>query len=63
MASCSIRNHEVIPLSHFYAYIAASDLKAPRRFPTFETGHEELILCEAIATSARERRWVPVNYK
>jgi predicted dehydrogenase len=47
----------------FYAYIAADDLKAPRRFPTFETGHEELILCEAIATSARERRWVPVNYK
>ena len=50
-------------MSHFYAYIAAGDLKAPRRFPTFETGHEELILCEAIAASARERRWVPVTYK
>jgi len=46
----------------FYAYVATGDLKAPRLFPTFETGHEELILCEAIATSARERRWVPVNY-
>jgi predicted dehydrogenase len=45
----------------FYAYIAAGDMKAVRRFPTFETGHEELILCEAIATSARERKWVPVN--
>ena len=45
----------------FYAYIAAGDFNAPRTFPTFETGHEELILCDAIAASARERRWVRVS--
>jgi predicted dehydrogenase len=42
----------------FYEYIDAGDLNAPRPFPTFETGHEELLLCEAIAKSAAERRWV-----
>ena len=47
----------------FYAYIAAGDFSAPRSFPTFETGHEELILCDAIAASARDRRWVTVSYK
>jgi len=29
-------------------------------FPTFQTGHDELVLSEAIAKSARERRWVEV---
>jgi predicted dehydrogenase len=47
----------------FYAYVAAGDLKAARTFPTFETGHEEMILCDAIAASSRERRWVQVAYK
>lgn len=45
----------------FYAYVAAGDLNAPRPFPTFEIGHEEMILCDAIATSHRERRWVLVE--
>ncbi len=45
----------------FYRYVATDDLQATRTFPTFETGHEELILCEAIATSALERRWVQVS--
>ncbi len=44
-----------------YGYIEAGDLAAPRTFPTFETGHEEMALCEAIAASARERRWVDVG--
>jgi predicted dehydrogenase len=44
----------------FYAYLAAGDFKAPRSFPTFETGHQEMILCDTIAASARERRWVKV---
>ena len=44
----------------FYGYIAAGNLKAPRKFPTFENGHDELILCEAIAVSNSERRWVSV---
>jgi predicted dehydrogenase len=45
-----------------YAYIEAGDLHAPRAFPTFQTGHEEMILCDTIAQSHRERRWVSINY-
>ena len=44
----------------FYAYLEAGDLARPRTFPTFETGHEEMRLCEAIALSARQRSWVRV---
>jgi predicted dehydrogenase len=44
-----------------YAYIVAGDFRAPRTFPTFETGHEELMLCEAIAQSAQEKSWVTVG--
>jgi len=44
----------------FYGYLAKGDLRAPRTFPTFETGHDELVLCEAIAESARKRAWVEV---
>ena len=29
--------------------------------PTFQTGHQELLLCEAIQKSAQELRWVSVN--
>lgn len=45
----------------FYAYIEAGDLKAPRTFPTFETGNEEMVLCEAIEQSSRTRAWVSVG--
>jgi predicted dehydrogenase len=44
----------------FYGYLAKGDLHAPRTFPTFETGHDELVLCEAIAGSAQKRAWVEV---
>jgi predicted dehydrogenase len=44
-----------------YRYIAAGDLKAPRLFPTFETGDYEVRLCDVIARSASERRWVEVG--
>jgi predicted dehydrogenase len=44
----------------FYSYIKQNDMAAPRPFPTFEAGHRGLVLCEAIAESARERRWVKV---
>ena len=47
----------------FYEYVAAGDFSAARRFPSFETGHEEMVLCDAIAASGRERRWVVVKYK
>jgi predicted dehydrogenase len=43
-----------------YEYIEAGDGKAPRPFPTFPDGHREVVLCEAILQSHRERRWVDV---
>jgi predicted dehydrogenase len=45
----------------FYEYIEAGDLKAPRTFPTFETGNDEMVLCEAIEKSSRTRAWVSVG--
>jgi predicted dehydrogenase len=45
----------------FYGYLAKGDLRAPRTFPTFETGHDELVLCEAIAESAQKKAWVQVG--
>jgi predicted dehydrogenase len=44
----------------FYDYLAAGDFTAPRPFPTFEAGHDQLVLCEAIAQSAQSRSWVSV---
>jgi predicted dehydrogenase len=45
----------------FYGYVAAGDFKAPPPFPTFEDGHREIVLCDAILRSHRESRWVPVE--
>jgi predicted dehydrogenase len=45
----------------FYGYIAAGDLNAARTFPTFETGLQELILCEAVLESAQKKGWVAVG--
>lgn len=45
----------------FYGYIAAGDFRAPRPYPTFEDGHREIVLCDAILRSHRESRWVPVE--
>jgi predicted dehydrogenase len=42
----------------FYTYLQVGDLNASRSFPTFETGHEELVLCDAILQSSTEQRWV-----
>jgi predicted dehydrogenase len=44
----------------FYGYLATGDLKARRCFPSFETGHYEVELCEVVAQSARTRAWVEV---
>jgi predicted dehydrogenase len=44
----------------FYGYVAAGDLSASAPFPTFEEGHDEVLLCEAILRSHRQRRWVDV---
>jgi predicted dehydrogenase len=44
----------------FYGYIDAGNFAAPRRFPTFASGHDELVLCDAIAKSAGDRTWVSI---
>jgi predicted dehydrogenase len=44
----------------FYGYIAAGDFSAPPPFPTFADGHREILLCEAILRSHRQRCWVDV---
>src|SRR6266480_2941996 len=44
----------------FYGYLDAGDFDARRPFPTFANGNHELLLCEAIGQSARDRAWVPV---
>ena len=45
----------------FYGYIAAGDFSAERTFPTFEDGHREILLCEAILKSHREQHWVEIG--
>lgn len=47
----------------FYKYVDAGNFTAPRTFPTFVTGHEELILCEAIQQSAQDRAWTKVEWE
>ena len=47
----------------FYGYLDAGDLSASRPFPTFANGNHELLLCEAIAKSARDRAWIPVLWE
>ena len=42
----------------FYDYIDRGDFTAPPTFPTFADGHSEIVLCEAILKSHRERAWV-----
>jgi predicted dehydrogenase len=44
----------------FYRYLQDGDFTAVRSFPTFETGRDELLLCEAILLSSKDGRWVPV---
>jgi hypothetical protein len=45
----------------FYGYLANGDCTAPRPFPTFEDGHREVVLCEAILKSHHQRAWVQVD--
>ena len=44
----------------FYGYISQGDFSAVPPFPTFQDGHHEILLCEAILQSHREARWVDV---
>jgi predicted dehydrogenase len=41
-----------------YEYIDRGDFSAPKPFPTFADGHREIVLCEAILKSQRERAWI-----
>ncbi len=45
----------------FYRHIAAGDLQAAPGFPTFEDGHDEIALCEAVQKSWRQEKWVRVG--
>lgn len=47
----------------FYNYIEAGDFTAASSFPTFEDGHQETLLCEAILRSHRTRQWSTVTGK
>jgi predicted dehydrogenase len=42
----------------FYDYVMVGDWSAPATFPTFADGHHEVLLCEAVLRSHREKRWV-----
>jgi predicted dehydrogenase len=44
-----------------YEYIEAGEWQAARPFPTFQDGHREVALCEAILQSHREQRWVEIS--
>ena len=45
-----------------YRYIAAGDFDAKPNFPTFIDGHNTILVDEAILLSARENRWVDIDY-
>jgi predicted dehydrogenase len=44
----------------FYGYLDRDDFAAAPTFPTFEDGHRERLVAEAILRSAREERWIVV---
>jgi predicted dehydrogenase len=44
-----------------YQYVAQGDFAAPAPFPTFEDGHAEIVLLDAVQRSATERRWITVG--
>ncbi len=44
-----------------YRYIFAGDYSQKPDFPTFADGHYEMVLCDAIEQSARDRQWVKVG--
>jgi predicted dehydrogenase len=42
-------------------YIAVAAGEPGGGYPTFADGHDEMLVCDAVARSARERRWVEVE--
>jgi predicted dehydrogenase len=47
--------------SAVYRYIQAGDLSVKPDFATFQDGHQELLVGDAILSSAKEGRWVNVE--
>lgn len=45
----------------FYGSLDASPTSDALPYPTLAEGHREIVLCEAILKSHRERRWIDVN--
>jgi predicted dehydrogenase len=45
-----------------YRYISTGDFEAEPDFPTFTDGHYTILVDEAILKSARENRWVDIEY-
>jgi predicted dehydrogenase len=45
-----------------YQYIRQGDFTIPPEFPTFKDGHYEMLLLEAIERSAKEGRWIKVDF-
>jgi predicted dehydrogenase len=45
-----------------YRYISAGDYEATPAFPTFRDGHNTILVDEAILKSAKENRWVEIEY-
>ncbi len=45
----------------FYGYIEAGDFNAPAPFATFDDGHREIVLCDAILQSHQKQAWVSVG--
>lgn len=44
----------------FYDYIGKQDFTQSPAFPTFQDGHYEVLICEAILQSHRQQQWVDV---
>jgi predicted dehydrogenase len=44
-----------------YSYIFTGDFSQKPDFPTFADGHYEMVLCDAIAQSAKEKAWVKID--
>lgn len=42
-------------------YAAVANGKPGRGYPTFADGHDSMLVCDAVARSSRERRWVEVK--
>jgi hypothetical protein len=43
----------------FYGSLSQSP-NGPQPYPTLAEGHREIVLCEAILQSHRQRRWVQI---